>query len=338
MAAPLVDARALTNPPGSVNELKFLDAFGFGSGVPGLKMPNYNDVANNVVSTTTMFNTDSFISAMYATMCWEDGTHVLTQEYQLVFVQRYNDYKTHMSIVVPIFKLNQLARDAFSQYRALCDAGDVHALEFQAALRYYGEQALADYHIALRCGYETEMFEDLPDGLTMRQFYERGIGDMYCYLTQFGIVNRWNFLGAVLSKCESTGAGSYLDHHSATDTVYVMGVVLAKRAVVTNIFGPAAVGSRVGLILRRQANGVFQFHTTVCDKREYPTSGSLYYQDASGRQVRAWLKPLGQVTEASQNLVFSETKRQVALGLRSHIKEAFEAHGSLPTMIIQIGV
>jgi hypothetical protein len=195
----------------------------------------------------------------------------------------------------------------------------------------FGESLLEHYHIATRDG-------RAPPNADLKDFYTLAQKPDFRHLTQFGILSNWNFGGTVLSKGESTGPAVYLDHHTSTDTTYVVGLVAGLRSRTSNIWGKVGPGDHVYLILRREnPNGPLQW-VPYCGQREYPPRTYSKYTDAKGRIVDSFIQYVGYVSEAVER-DSSPNEIEMAMGLYStNVKEAYEAHGPLPTVIVQIRI
>jgi len=299
---------------------------------------NYGQPAD--YSVVPQFLANVSITYSYSIYPWQDRTHEYIQQGMLAFVTRHINQKFKLYCMAPIWKINIEAKTHYvmanNQYE---NVGNAELAEFQGLLAQHGESVLGDYHSALRRG-------TLDDNLrTIKRFYDLAQKPEYRYLTKFGILSHWNFVGSVLSKGESTGPATYLDMHSDTDIVYVVGCVLGERARVGNIWGGRSVvhpGTRLFLILKRVelANGKygeFQWVPYASRTREYPPRHMTNYRDESGRTCSAFVLYVGVCTESMEKDP-SSGQIEMATGLIGGVQQAYEAHGSLPSIQVQIGI
>lgn len=278
---------------------------------------------------TMEFLTNETVTHSYAIYPYADGTHELIQPNMLVFLSRHNDIRYRLYNMAPLFKMNVLQTESFIEFR---NASTPDALKFKAFLREFGEQALEDYHCALKRG-------DVPTTTNekLKAFYTLALKPEFIYMTKFGILQNWNFGGAVLSKGESTGAGAFLDHHASTAITYVVGLACAQRARVGNLWGKVEVGDQVYLMLTRQ-NADSPFVWIPYLRRDRPLFKQSSYTDASGRTCKAHLEYVGLVTEAFERVPSALQIEQAILIDGKNAKDGYEASASLANIIVQIRI
>ena len=298
--------------------LKFLDipSNSLSAGVP--------DIPTETINAEESVNGN--INYAYPLYPYADETHKYIQPGMLTFVSRYIDPKYKIYNMVPVFKMNIMQSEAMKEFNA---SNNPKVQEFKRLLAEYGERVLDEYHAGRYKG----------DNADMINFYKLAKSPEFKYVTKFGILNSWNFAGAVLSKGESTGPGVFMDHHSSTDIVFVASLVVGKQARISNIWGKASPGDRLCLILTKKGNnGPFIWVPYNHSGREYPPRNLTKYRDASDRQCDSFVQKVGTVTEANErDTLLSQT--EMALGyFNDNVKDAYEANGSLSNLIVQIRI
>ena len=332
----------------------------FGASVPGPSyLPNNGPAMETLAASmnyglptgtetsTPFFLANDSINYSYTCMPWNDETEKYIQENMLVFACKHVDNKTQgaMTNVVPIFKLNELLRkkNGIFDYNARNNPAGEEGI-FQGFLSTLGESLISEYDHHLRHNPKTaqklaDKHKTLPDA------HKLALSETCRYETLFGITSRWNFLGAVVSKGESTGAGSYMDNHAHTQQVIVVGVALAKRARVHNIWpdvkNELVIGSKLFLVLRRQ-NGEpgrpFQYEPRAYRTRDGPPDSEVFYTGTDKRSHRGHVLSLGFVWERSGNKA-DGFQQQIAIGTSNHsIQDAAKAMATLPQLYMQIGM
>ena len=183
-------------------------------------------------------------------------------------------------------------------------------------------------------------FEALED------YYEMATKDFYCWLTRFGILSRVNFCGSVINVNRGTSLEGYTDVRSTQHYTQVV-VGIAKRVRVANVFGEhdnIDTGSQVWLALKRKAHmynaGEVGAYCVVPggSMKGWPTVFERTYNDPSGRPMIGWVWRLGVVlTPPTSFSTQSVCQRAANLGYRVNEREAYEYHGTLPTMYVAFG-
>ncbi len=276
------------------------------------------------------------ITHAYTIHPWADKTHEYIQQGMIVFLSRYVNQRFRMHNMAPVWKLNIEQRlHYFKANNPYEDGADASMQEFQRMLKEYGEAGLEAYH----------KYRQDETGGELKKFHMMALKPEYRYLTKFGILQNWNFIGSCQSKGESQAPNAYLDMHSNTDIAYVVGCILGERARVGNIWGTrqhVKPGSKLFLILTRTRKGDnefghFQWIPYATCTRDYPPQHLLSYRDESGRMCRSFVLSVGVCTE---NLEKEPAVGQIerAMGMMGNAEHAFDAFGALPSIIIQIGI
>jgi hypothetical protein len=299
--------------PQTQNLLKFLEP-------PRSSMTGGPEIP--VESETTEESANGTITYSHAIYPYADGTHQYIQPGMLGFTSRHIDPKYKITNFVPLMKLNIMQNEAWKEF-SVSNKSDAQALK--RYLAEYGEHILEEYHMGR--GPRTEEMEN---------YYRLAKSSEFKYITKFGILNSWNFAGAVLSKGESTGPDVFLDRHSSTDIVFVVGVVAGKQARVSNIWCRAKPGDKLALILTRRPEGPLVWVPYNYSTSLHPPRRLAKYEDASGRSCDSYILHVGTVTEANErDTLHSQT--EMALGYyNDNVKDAYEANGSLTTLVVQI--
>ena len=163
------------------------------------------------------------------------------------------------------------------------------------------------------------------------------------YLTRYGIMSHWNFVGVVINVSRGTSQEAF----DQTDSVAVVNVGLGKRVRTTNIWGTrkfTEVGTKQDLILTRKelsdgTFGAFQYLPYSRRTREYALGSSVRYGDLGDQLVRGRVLPIGTVIEPCDRNP-QESRREFAAGIAAggNTKLAYEAHGTLPQFYIAVGM
>lgn len=275
-------------------------------------------------SEVPQFQANVSITYSYSVYPWHDKTHQYIQQGMLVFVSKHVNQKFKLYNMAPVWKLNIEARTHYyTANNEFENVGDAEMAQFKELLKKHGEAGI--HHD--------------------KKFLALARKPEYRYLTKYGILSHWNFVGSVLSKGESQAPNAYLDMHSDTDIVYVVGCVLGERARVGNIWGSRNTvkpGTKLFLILRRvpQADGTFgqfQWEPYASCTRDIPPRSATHYRDESGRSCRGFVLYVGVCTE---NMERDPANGQIdmAMGLFGGVQQAYEAFGTLPSIQVQLGI
>lgn len=303
--------------PQSASLLKFAQPPNDSMGFPVIPVETEN--AEESVNGTVAYS--------YPLYPYADKTHEYIQPGMLTFISKHIDPKYKIFNMVPIFKMNIMQDEAWKEFQSSVNNGNTFATRLNNYLIAYGERVLDEYR-----GQEVNA--------EMLDFVELAKRPEFKYITKFGILNSWNFAAPVLSKGESTGPGVFLDHHSGTDIVYVAGLTAAKQAKVSNIWGKAGPGDRLRLFLTKKngPNSPFVWIPHNLGPRQYAPRSFTKYTDLSGRTCDAHEEKVGTVSLAPErDTMLSQC--QMALGFfNNNVKDAYEANGSLTTLIVQIRI
>lgn len=180
----------------------------------------------------------------------------------------------------------------------------------------------------------------------LEEYHQLATKDFYCWLTRFGILSRVNFCGSVMNVNRGTSLEGYTDPLNTQHYTQVV-VGIAKRVRVANVFGEhdkIDTGSQVWLSLKRKAH---IYNATevgaYCvvpggSMKGWPTVYERTYSDPSGRPMIGWVWRLGVVlTPPTSFSNQSVCQRAANLGYRVNEREAYEYHGTLPTMYVAFG-
>lgn len=325
------------NVPGStvVLGLEPMPAMSHGVANQAMRYPSPGDSS---VNGTTYFRANTPVMYSYIMMPWTDGTERRVKEYMLVFGSNHVDSRRGLTTVVPIFKLNAILREKGQAFRNDLARGSAKHAQFNGYMGAMGEAILDSYTHALR-NYPivaTEMERQNPD---LKKYHSMAQEDQFVYLTRFGITSKWRFLGAVVSKGESTSADAYSDVESTTEAIFTVGVSVAKRACVHNLWeGNPQAGTRLFFILSRdEASGVYQYVPYATRLEEYPPLHLRNNVDAAGKFTHAYIECVGFVRESPGGKTDKDSSI-VACGLAKDQEAAYMRTPMLPTMWIEIGV
>ena len=220
---------------------------------------------------------------------------------------------------------------------------DPKSAEFLGYLRRIGEGWLEAYHVAKQGNAKRfQRMKDTPgywpDGIA--EFYALATQDFFCWHTRLGIMSRLNWSGGIMNVNRGTSLEGFEDiRYTQHYTQVVVGV--AKRVRVANVFGDAehiVTGSKVWLMLtRKRSNGAYCI-VPGGSPAGLPTEAQREYLDESGRKMLAWVWPIGVVATPPTSYADQSTCYRAAnLGARCSEREAYEYHGTLPTMYLNMG-
>jgi len=268
---------------------------------------------------------------------WLDGTHRFIQPGMLVFNSRYVDPRYKLTNTAPIFKVNMELRKCSNNFYFPNPDKPVtqDANRFRQLLQKHGEIGMEWYFNYEQGRFNT--FKTSPDFDECRDLYQLALKPEFSGLTKWGILKRWNFTGVVLSKGESTGAGVYLDHHDASDTTYVAGIVHGEAARTLDVWGGLKAGHHCFLILTRVGKH-FEWKPYASSSREYPPKHLIYYKDDCEIPCRAHVLYVGLCTEKREHEP-SRAQVEGALGyIDFDVEKAYKLNGSLPQVVVQLGI
>ena len=282
----------------------------------------------------------------YTIFPWKDKTHEWIQENMYVFIQRHIEKKYRVVNMAPVWRLNVEFRQAWGAFsNDYENAGNQERDEFQRYMAEFGEEILLSLHNAIKKDGK------MPDNVKqdLKRYYELAQKKDYMYLTKFGILHNWFPIGTVLSKMESTGAGSWQDMHTNTDILYNVGVVVGQVARINNYWGGKSTvkqGTRLYWILHRVMSydregrpvpGQYELLPWASAKETQPPQRLLQHTDESGRIVRRHAIYVGQVWENRQKEP-SQAAIDESCGLIGNAESAYRANGAMPWIRVLLGI
>lgn len=252
-----------------------------------------------------------------------DTTHLQLVEGMLTFVCRHK-MKDPIYNVLPIYKMNIMLQECFNNI----DDND----NFKTNLANYGERKI------LIGNQMYKLQGRKSDNAEYNKFLEQVNSDEYWALSKYGILNKYNFDGAVEYQSEFTGAGEHMVYHDSADIVQSHGIVLGQRANVSNIWGEVHIGDRLFLVLTRKKTakgyGAFEFQPHICRDDIYP---KFTYKDDSGDTQHCSIIYVGLCTESRKRYP-DQHILDSALGKYMLVQQAYESYASLPLIQIQIRI
>lgn len=284
---------------------------------------NNGQLSNPTTMESVEMDSNVPISHTYSVIPWVDNTHRQLQPYMLVFATHYVNSKYQQLVnMAPIYKLNIEMQQHYYKYKNNLNPPE-EMTTFQTYLKEYGEQGL---EINLK-----------PETPKITQFQQMAKSGDFMYLTKYGIMNKWNFLGVVSSKQESCAPNDELDYPEMIDSISSVGVVVGQTARVSNIWGQVKVGEKLFLVLTRKkdakGNPAAFFLMPWKSWGDYPR---FEYKDESGRMVRAGYYYIGQCTKNRENIP-NQTFIDCALGSGTILtQDAYENYGALPCIEVQL--
>jgi hypothetical protein len=288
------------------------------------------------------------------------------------------------TLILSLSKINQYARDQWTDFMSYTAGGPLtnphfnHELRrFHTSMRVYGERGLRDYHWARKnaehdhvasmllakydsagCTTKSRWRRDIDPldstgvtfetPLSLRDYYERSTQPGYCYLTQFGFLQRLRFLGFVQTVMKGVSAEDCMEQGPHT---FELGVAVAKQVEVTNCFGTddeIGLGSRLWIQLNRVycpglasteiPYGAFQLCPRGSKLMDYPRFSDIGFQDESGTQCAGFYWRVGVVIEPPQRAAEQSSITQANnTGMFSNPDISYKLNALLPTMRVAVG-
>lgn len=303
---------------------------------------------NPPIESTTIELPTVPIIARYETSGLNDGADLRLMPEMPIFVVREMDPDTRSDIILSLADVNKLMRDQWNDFVLYTTADpnpqrDPEAVEFLVWLREFGESALESYARAHRRNDQHALAKWSDE---MKQFFQRATMPGYCFLTRYGILQRLNFLGFIEATSRDVGLEpnmlSEWEEHKVA-----LGVALAKRTRVSNIFGDATktpASSRLWICLTRLHCGNGQYGCFVLKPMasphlNVPLRPQTHYIDEAGILCPGYAWSLGYVLENSaRSPQPSAVDAANGTGPASNPQRAYEMHGMLPSMYIALGV
>lgn len=333
---------ALSQPTAGVSWLPNVSDTAYGNMAVAM---NYGQPGEN--ETTTFFESNEPMSYSYVLMPWNDESDQYIVEGTAVFASRYVDRKLNMVNGVTIGKLNHLMKLKHAMFKERAAMPGTEEQKFKDWLQQNDEALLREYDSLLETnrGLANDLAGKHKDLVEMHKLAQK---DNCLYESLFGILSRWNFLGFCQSVDGSTGSGDYLDAPQNTQKVNSVGMVVARRARVYNLWpekgGQIQTGAKLFFVIRRaggKAMEPFQVETQVAHRRHYVQSGDVFYKSLrTDKEIftRGFVIYVGHVTTKS-NYTSDPEKQLIALGTGAHsLKDCHMACVSLPQIVIQVRV
>lgn len=285
-----------------------------------------------------------FISQQYMLPPTSDHANQMLKRGMLTFVVREFDKEDHSTLVYPLFMLNQIARDQWTDFVMATspNRNDVDAMEFLEWMQRYGDKGLIDFAHAKKRG-DTGKYTDATERDELNRFLQRAEEDGYCYLTLYGFLHKINSHGACINT--NLGAGlETMDDTSAHQHYVQANLGLAKRIQLSQVFGPAdqvTMGSRLWIVLKREYCGQGKYGCFLL----YPGASPIdtrpkqcSYIDESGALVHGHVFNVGTVLEpADRSPQIASIEAANNTGTSTTVEDAYRAHGSVPTFYANMG-
>lgn len=293
-----------------------------------------------------------FIQKQYMVPPYHDESNNMIMPEQLCFTVNYADPTTGSVVVMTLPKVNQTLHEEHLHFERSRVQGNPEfspqSKIFYDLLNEFGEKGLAAYERASSEGRLGELQERLGAKFgKLEQLHRMSLEDDFHWLTMFGLLRHITFAGVVINTNRATGLET-MDRTLFSDHYTVVNVCLAKRVAVANVFGTLAnikTGSKLWLILKRKnkPNGdagelvIIPGGSHIMD---YPMAGSLEFNDIKKDDVvRGHFWRVGVVLrQADTSPAEVSIQRAANIGLFCNERGAYEAHGTLPTMWIALGI
>lgn len=287
-----------------------------------------------------------FLQYQYLTPPTNDNANMYLKSGMLAFTIREKDCDDGATLTYPLFLLNQLMRDQWNDFVQATSppSNDPEMLEFLGWLQKYGEQGLLSYHKAEKNG-DLKKYDDAGIRDELHQFRERAMQDGYCYLTQFGILNKINWSGVVINTNRAESLDT-LDDTVNTRHYSQANMGLAKRLLTAQCFGPAdhiTTGSTCWIALKRELchngkYGCYVLYPGGSKLRKAPLPHELRYVDERGDLCTGFVWTVGTVIDPAKG-----SPQPAALeaanntGYYTSPDASSQMFATLPTMYLAVG-
>lgn len=300
-----------------------------------------------------------FIQYQYTVPPWDDDSHMHLMPDMLVWTLNELEPNVDTHHVRSLPQLNQLCSEAYEYFRMMVREGDEEAETFQRYLTTYGECMLEQYINARnkktlktltrkKAGDDPEttmLFSGKGIESDLKHFSVMAEMDTYCYLTKWGICNKWSFSGAIINVNRATSL-EVVDQTLEEDHFVEVNIGLAKRVRVANVFGDTrdiTTGSQTWVALRRKhmansRSGPFEFVPGGSTMRDRPLFQDTKYFDDSGKHCFGHVWKIGTVTEPGDfDPQISAIEGATNLGAGISARKSYECHANLPTLYLAMG-
>jgi len=293
-----------------------------------------------------------FVQYVYLCPPWADNSQRYIMPEMLAWTVNTMDTGDSATTVLTLPKINQIAKDCYDEFKRITDErpgnsdASPEAIEFKKFLVLYGEHSLETF--AKLRDLTTTTVMDAAERKDMIKFLGLAKQDFYCWLTRFGIMSRVTYVGPVINvnravSVEELDMTQHADHYCQVNVCY------AKRGRIANVFGPACsitTGSKLWLTLRRKMvlthEGMEPRHYQIVPGgstlRDKPSDRERTYLDDSGRPVLGHVWRVGVVSFPGPSSPSVGSCQDASnTGVRCSEREAYEAHGTLPSLIVAVG-
>lgn len=287
-----------------------------------------------------------FIQRTFLCAPYSDESNQLIMPEMLCWTVNYVDPETGAQQVMTISQVNQTCHEEWALFMSSIVPGsndsNPYKSKFYTWLQKYGEQGLQNYALSVKEGRE---ISDAELNAELKEFHRMALEDDFHWLTMFGLLRHISFAGVVINTNRAVGLET-LDMTSHTDHYTDVNVCVAKRIRCANVFGPSSrikTGSKLWVVLRRKLKPDGKYGELVLEPggsnvHDYPLAGEVEFQDLNGNHVRGHAWRVGAVLREGDASPANISIQQAAnLGLYCNARRAYEAHGTLPSIYINVG-
>ena len=291
--------------------------------------------------------TVDFIPQQFSCPPWLDESEKYMMPEMLCFAVNEPTLDGSATVISTLAHTNQLLYNGYKDFEQMLADGDDDAGTFKNLLEIHGEQAIETYHQARK---DPNLMATIGNVDGLQLLYTLATRDVFCYLTRFGILNKFSYLGSIINLNRATSNEDW-DRTSYTEHYTVVNVCMAKRARLSNCFGPAdlvTTGTKLWLMLKRkqrqtrdglmyQEYAIFPGGTKMVERPLQ--QHHLHYLDASMRAMSGHVWPVGVVnvpaaSPPSESVIAAAANTGVA---PSEVN-AYNAHALLPTIFVSLGL
>jgi hypothetical protein len=267
----------------------------------------------------------------------------------------YEDQNHGLTLVVSLPQVNKLMRDQWNDF-VLNSTGteasnpyyDTRSAKFRVYMREFGESLLNAYGNATT--HKDKWLLNKHYGPVLKDFFDMSTEDGFCFLTDYGILQKINFLGIILS---TNRADSGYDNETAasSDGFTSLAMAIGKRAECLQLFGPntqAVKGSTACLGLTRAKCGPeyedgtfgrFMIVPLASATHDYMPKRCTAYADEAGRMRPGHVWKLGTITEpATREPALAAQELAVGAVQDVSAQRSFDAQGMLPSCYLALGI